>query len=226
MTNSNPCKMEDTLPLPYTDEIEVVPGRFCYCLRLTPKGQYSIESVQDFVQENNAIFKKWIYGMEYPDDQQKLHYHFVIYSKLEEKSFRKIVKDFIDPFFPNKKRGYGNAQYNLQIAENPRKAISYALKDLGASEYSGFTEECIEHLRGESFQKESFDSLVINLNKKFQDEDMSDHCYMASYFTIYATFNRSINPSTIYGYLLSAKVNKDKNYAEHFARQYLKRLNN
>lgn len=139
--------------------------------------------------------------------------------------FRKIAKGFIDPFFPNKGRGYGNAQYNLQLAENPRKGIMYCLKDLGASNYSGFTDECIEYLRGESYQKVSFDQEVINLNKKFQNEDMSDVEYMSDYFKIYAKFNRSINPSTIHGYLLSAKVNKDPNFATQYALSILKRLN-
>lgn len=217
--------MEDAIiPLPYTHEVDVVRGQFVLLLRLTPKGQYCIESINEFLTENEDDIDKWIYGVEHPEEVDKLHYHFVIYTRLDIDRFRKIVKDFISPFFPDKKRGYGNAQYNLQLAEDPRKAISYALKDLGASDFNGFTEECIEHLKGESFPKVTFDGAVILLNKNYLKTEMKDYEYLAEYYKIYSSFGRSINPQTIYGYLLSIKVQKDPEYAITHAIKFLNRL--
>lgn len=216
-------KMEDILPLPYAHEVDVVRGQFVLLLRLTPKGQYCTESINDFLTENEQILDKWVYGIEHPDDVNKLHYHFVIYTTVQIEDFRKLVKEFISPYFPEKKRGYGNAQYNLQLADDPRKAITYALKDLGDSNFSGFTEECIEHLKGESFPKLTFDGQVINLNKKYIDTNMADYEYLAEYYKIYSNFGRSINPQTIHGYLLSIKVKKDPEYAITYAIKFLNR---
>lgn len=213
---------EENLPLPYTSEVDQVTGEYVLLLRLTPKGAYCIESIMEFIEELDL--EKWLYGEEYPDDVDKKHYHFVIYTTLDIDKFRKKVRDFISPFYPNKTRGFGGAQYNLQYAENPRKALSYALKDLGATNFSGFTEECIECLRGESFQKLSFDAEVISLNKYYLNNDMEDYQFMARYFEIYSKFGRSINTNTIYGYLLSIKIKKFPEFSEIHARHFLNRF--
>lgn len=208
-----------TSPLPYETEVKVVSGRFCYCLRLTPCGQYSIESIEDdFLIFNQDIFDKWVYGHEISKDGIE-HFHLVIFTVLDMDEMKQKVRDFIYPFFPDRGRGFGNKQYNLQYAKKPREAIAYCLKDCGESNFSGFTDECITALRGESYSKPSFDNDVKALNKRFIDTIMSDVDYLSEYYRIYSKYDRSINCHTINGYLLSIKVKKDPSYALELAKK-------
>jgi len=148
----------------------------------------------------------------------------VIYSSYDIDKFRSLLKEFIYFHFPTRERGFGNKQYNLQYSEKPREAISYCLKDKGDSNYSGFTEECIEQLKNESFEKSNFDDDVKALNTSYLDGETDDLMYLTKYYKIYAKFGRSINPSTINGYLLSIKITRDPDYAIVFANKNLRLL--
>lgn len=208
----------DTNPLPYNVEVECSSGLYVYVIRLTPLGEYCTESIQEYLQ--NESFDRWVYGREFTKDNVE-HFHLVIYTALKIDEMRQTIKDFIYPFFPNRTRGFGNKQYNLQYAENPRKAISYCLKDLGDYNFSGFTDECIECLKNESFAKTTFDDDVLQLNKDYQDHIIDDLTYLMSYYKIYAKFGRSLNVNTVNGYLLSARILRDPDYALILAKNNL-----
>lgn len=208
-------------PLPYETEVQVVPGQFCYCLRLTPCDEYCINSImEDFINKNEDVLDKWAYGHEMGNDEVE-HYHFVIYTKIEINKLKDLVRNFIYPFFPDRRRGFGNKQYNLQYSKDPRNALSYCFKEKLDYDFSGFTEECIKYLIDQSFTKPSFDKDVIELNNKYMDTKMSDEDYLVGYYKIYATYNRSINVATITGYLLSIKVRKNPEYAIILAKKNL-----
>lgn len=209
----------DEHPLPYNIEVECSRGLYAYVVRLTPLEQYSADSIIEYLEQ----FDKWVYGHEFSKDNVE-HFHLVVYTGLDIHKMRETVKEFIYPFFPNRTRGFGNKQYNLQYAENPRKAISYALKDCGDFNFSGFTEECIECLRDESFSKTTFEEDVLQLNKDYQDQLLTDQEYLIGYYKIYAKFGRSLNVNTINGYLLSARVLRDPQYATILANNNLRIL--
>lgn len=209
----------DTNPLPYNVEVETSSGHYTYVVRFTPLGQYCVESIGEYLEQ----FEKWVYGREFTEDGVE-HYHLVIYTELEINKMRQTIKNFIYPFFPDRKRGFGNKQYNLQYAENPRKAISYCLKDLGDFNFSGFTDECIECLRNESFPRTTFEDDVLQLNKDYQNNLLTDQDYLVGYYKIYAKYGRSLNVNTINGYLLSARVLRDPDYAIVLANNNLRTL--
>jgi len=214
-----------TSPLPYNTEVEVVVDQFCYCIRLTPCDQYCEQSVADFFSDNEQFFEKWVYCSEI-SEENVFHFHLVIYTPLKIEDMRLKIRDFIYPFFPDRGRGFGNKQYNIQYSKDPRAAISYCLKHPETLEWSGFSEECIDQLKSESFVKITFDSEVVKLNEDFckKDSGISDADYLSSYYKLCAKYFRTINPTTINGYLLSAKVRKDPSFADEYAKFQISKL--
>lgn len=188
----------------------------CYVVRLTPFDRYSFEEAQEILE--NELIEKWVISKEI---LPHIHFHIVVKAvpRTHQKLVKQIFKDFVYSFWPERKRGFGNAQYNFQVCEDEAKAISYALKEKKESNFSGYTEEYIQQRTDESFLKQDSYKVEYTALCKEYLVKMDDVTFKQRMILLRAKYGLKVSMNDINGYLLSNKVLKDPDYALFLAKQ-------
>lgn len=195
-----------------------------YVIRITPCEKFSFQQVVEFIKSEPQIFT-YVVGRE---TVPREHFHLVVQTDeaITLEDVRGIVRAFLYPFWQSEDfklpRGFGNKQYNLQIATELDRAVSYAVK-LGEYVFEGFSEEYINERRAESFEKKkpcNFKAEYQELSQKFQESDMDVREFMIGFCNLKARYDQQINMSHAYGYALSNQIRRDGN-AEEVVENYL-----
>lgn len=194
----------------------------CFVVRLTPCGRYNIEDVVKYLNEMSCA--SWILGVETKPQE---HYHLVIEHEESLDDIKARLRSFIYLYWDEseRKRGFGNKQYNCQLCKDKLKAISYAIKDK-EYQYEGYTQEFIDSCLEKSFQKNSPTSFQVEfteLNKRFHDSNMPISGYMAAFMILKSKYNQQALPHVALGYANSAAIRRDPSYATYLAENYLSR---
>lgn len=188
----------------------------CYVIRLTTFERYSFEEAMEILE--NDLIVSWVMSRELKPQE---HFHVVVKAKsgTAKDKIKVIFKDFVYSFWPERARGFGNAQYNFQVCLDESKAISYAIKEKEKYEYSGYTEEFIKERLDESFLKtQNYKAEYTSLCKEFMIE-MDDITFKQKLILLRSKYGLKINLMDINAYLLSNKVSKNPEYALFLAKQ-------
>lgn len=187
-----------------------------YIVRLTPFGRYSFEEAMDIL--DNDLIVSWVMSQELNPQE---HFHIVVKAKTKtpKDKIKKIFKDFVYSFWPERARGFGNAQYNFQVSLDEKKAISYALKEQKKYEFSNYTEEFINERLDDSFLKtQNYKAEYTVLCKEFIT-GMDDTTFKQKLILLRAKYGLKISLNDINAYLLSNKVSRNPEYALFLAKQ-------
>jgi len=213
-------------PLPIMDggpevkrSVEYTPRLYPYVLRFTPEAQddptshlYGFnEILLEFLEANQID----IYVLV-QETKPKLHYHCYVEHAFEHEKFKKLVREFIYSFYPNRTRGFGTKQYSCLMSDNPLNAIIYNLKQVGRQEWSGFTTEFIDQCRKMSFDKKETDfeaELAILAQKFLDDINITPHQFGADVAILYSKFDKRVHWKDIQGYVNSKLIKRDPSIA-------------
>lgn len=217
-----PRVFKTTRPLPIIKvggEVDMV-----YMLRLTPQGRYTKDQVISWL---DTTFFEWILAEE---TAKKLHYHVVIVDDCKEVDTRNKVLKFLHGYWHKleRGRGWGNAQYNLQEADNIEDAVTYTVKD-GLVVYSdGVNEEAVDQLRKKSYKKYDKGIFAKDLQKIYDDYKTSDEKgireLMIRLCQLKGQYRQPINMHYIYQCAITANINKNPKVAEMYVDDYLDKL--
>lgn len=188
----------------------------CYIVRLTTFERYSFEEAMEILE--NELIISWVMSKELKPQE---HFHIVVKAKngTSKDKIKNIFKDFVYSFWPERARGFGNAQYNFQVCLDERKAISYAIKEKEKFEYSGYSEEFIKERLDESYLKlQNYKAEYTSLCKEFMT-GMDDTTFKQKLIILRAKYGLKISLSDINAYLLSNKVSRNPEYALFLAKQ-------
>lgn len=194
-------------------------GRLPFILRLTPMEKYSMEDVKDWLDEN---FDFYVIAQE---SKPKLHYHVVVETELED--MRPLVQKFLYKYWPERPRGWGNAQYNLQWSTQPLRAISYVFKDKEIFFYKGYEEEFIDELRAKSFPKKSPNTFKLEYQELCNDYQVSDYderWFMIKFIQLKAKYGQQVRLIDARAYALSNTIQRDPTTAEGIVEDYLYKI--
>lgn len=192
-------------------------GMHPYVVRFTPVGDtddiqlYSMESIlEDFLPQ----FDSWVVASEV-SSKGVPHFHIYLESTLDIEYVKKIIRDFIYPYYPNRKRGFGTKQYNCQYSDNPLKAIMYALKHRGEYHFSGFVQEFIDSCIKSSFEKvvSDFEKEISELSQEFLDSTMDPYVYAERLCILYAKHDKRVHFKDIQGIVNSKIIKRDPSRA-------------
>jgi len=159
-------KMDDTTPLPnqesdFSDSGTDYGLTTTYVIRMTPHDKFTMDQLKEYIHKEPS-FCKYVLAQE---TVPRPHYHLVVTTDVsfEIEDVRGTIKAFLIPFWVKDDlklpRGFGNKQYNLQVAEDVDLAISYALKESNLYVYEGYSADYIQQRKEASFQKKSPSSL-------------------------------------------------------------------
>lgn len=194
-----------------------------YALRLTPLSKYGVLEVENFLINS----QEWIYSLETSKKGQE-HFHIVLWSALDEESFRQTVRDFLLRYFPDKpKRGDANKQYNLSEVEDLVSSVTYLLKDQGITKFSsGVDSSVIEHLSKQSykkFSKEEFSKQLEDLKIKFKDESPKLIDMMTDIVKLKAMYRQPVNMNQIHQMCVSFDCHNNPTLAYEYVGEFLSR---
>jgi len=187
-----------------------LPASNPYVIRFKPLSQDGTEQVYDYetvIDEFLSQFDVWAIGEElYP----QLHYHMYIETSLLLPEVKKLVQDFIYPYYPVRTRGFGS-QSNTQISTSPIDALRYLFKQKGRSDYSGFRKSFIKHCRDTSFIKpdDAFNDQLETLYAEFVKQGSSPYLYASKIAILHSQFDRLVNWSKIQSYVNSKIIKND-----------------
>jgi len=215
---------ESTSPLPNQDDDDSDSGLSHYVVRVTPCGKFSYEDLLDTLLEEPEICR-YVVGKELVPQE---HYHLVLSvdESIDIQGVRDIIRAFIVPYWSEGgklPRGFGNKQYNLQVADDIYKAISYAVK-LNDYRHEGWSDEFIASRVAESFEKKkpsNFKAEYLSLCETFQESNMDISDFMVNFIKLKAKYGQQVNGHTAYGFALSNMVLRDPSYAESFVDNFL-----
>lgn len=124
-------------------------GGHCYAIRLTPCSKFSDIHVRDWLASADD---PWILSKETSRDGVE-HYHILLWTDLTIDPMRTELREFLETFWSKdeRKRGFGNKQYNLQSVTDLYAYATYLSK-----------EQCIQY--------------SVNVNPRF-----IDYCKKKSY---------------------------------------------
>lgn len=139
--------------LPLIDAVDVESTTW-YALRMTPMEQYTEEILINFIMRYAHTY---IMVSEI-SSKEKLHYHIVLQSSLDEEELREQIRHFLKEQFPGPaKRGDANKQYNLSECIDHYDSVVYLLKDQDLSKNKIFSMNIdlkyLEELKSKSYKK-------------------------------------------------------------------------
>lgn len=183
-----------------------------YVIRFTPQGKYTLDEVAKWLE---TYFEFWVIGVEM---LPQVHYHIVIEGDNDLKEMKELVRGFIYQYWPEgeRKRGFGNAQYNCQEADpNPEgflnASISYALKDKEEYLFEGYEQEYIDECIKQSYKKKApanFKLEYMELCKKFMEVEMDQVDFMADFTVLKAKYGQQVRVIDAYGFYNSNLIAK------------------
>lgn len=226
--------MKRTSSLPNNDddhsdsgsEISVLDTADTYVIRVTP------DDIDKFDYDN---FKKlirdyWPTFLIARETSPRVHFHIVLQSYFSSFNTREMFKSNIiyQIWKAPRPRGFGNKQWNFQEAEDPQKALSYAVKD-HEYEYEGYDPDDISYAEQESFSKNKpsdFKQEFQQLNKDFQEDDtITQNEYMVRFISSKSKYGQMVNVSHAYQYSVSAMIRRDPSYAESVVDEFFSKKN-
>lgn len=219
----------DTNPLPTQDDENSDSGQVThYIVRITSHEKFTFDELHGFIKEEHDIYS-YVIGRELVPQE---HFHLVLTvdDLKSEQDVRDIIKAFLVPLWQNDgklPRGFGNKQYNLQLAEDVDLSITYAVK-MGDFVFENWDEEYIEACRAKSFEKKkpsNFKVEYMELSKEFQENpDIDIREFMIRLCNLKAKYGQIINMSHIYGSALSAQLLRNPELTEDYVENYLYKL--
>jgi len=208
---------EDSLPISDSgshgdgEEESLPPGLGTYCVRITPYEQFTYEQLEKHVIQQLQP-RSWVIGTEI-SAKGILHYHLVFESDDEDP--KGFIRAFIDEVWPKEERtrGFGNKQYNFQVAKDPVKAVTYAVK-CGKYKFGGFyDEEFIQACKADSFvpsRKSEFKQKLDELKKLFHENKSLDQWdFMREFILLKAQYDQMVNMDHAYGYAISILIKRE-----------------
>lgn len=189
-----------------------------YVVRMTPMGAYTLDDLKKGLEEMGCI--SWILAVE---SKPKLHYHLVVEHEDDLDDMKARLRSFLFMYFPVRPRGWGNAQYNCQISNDKRRAISYALKDREEYFFEGYAQEYIDECLEESFPKNSPSTFKVEyqeLCNSFHDSDMDIEDFMVKFITLKAKYNQQVQLNVARGFAYGALIRRDPSAALNLVRSF------
>lgn len=215
----------DTNPLPTQDLDESDSGIVdTYVVRLTPHEKFTFQELHDLLKEEYQI-SSYVLSRELVPQE---HFHLVVEvdSVVSEQDVRDIFRAFLIPYWEvdhKLPRGFGNKQYNLQVAEDVTKAISYCVKDKDYV-FEGYSAIYIQECAAASFSKKKpsdFKTEYRDLCTKFQDSTMDIREFMIQFSQLKAKYGQQVNIPHAYNYALSNLILREPDRAEDFVENFL-----
>lgn len=195
-----------------------------YMLRLSPLGVYEKKEIFVFLKEIDA---QWVMSTE-SSSKDKLHYHIVLATELEEEEMREHIRVFLSRHFPNPKRGDANKQYNLKCIEDFDVSIQYILKD-GVYEYC--EEICPSYIQAKydlSFKKYDKVTFAKRLEQLKQDfkigEIVSVKEFMIEFVKLKSEYRQPINMTYIHQTAVSCDINRNPRRSRNYVESYLDKI--
>lgn len=186
-----------------------------YILRLTPLGKYTMDDVINKLLSATNDIDSWIISRE---TTPKEHFHIVFQSYEDFDTVRLTVINFVYEYWPIRKRGFGNAQYNFSPAKSERQAITYLSKE-GDYKFYGYEQAYIDECFSKSFlKKASFKTEFSDLCDEFM-KNMTDEKFLELYYLLRAKYKLPIIVLNAKAKLLSCKVQRDPSYAIFLSKQ-------
>lgn len=181
-----------------------------YVIRFTPQEKYTVETAEEWLYNH---FPKYVIALE---TQPQEHYHIVIETEKDLEELKESIREFLFQFWPKRERGWGNAQYNVQVAkENPEgwrdMAVSYAVKDRSQVSYDGYSDEYIQECIDQSFKKKSPANFKLDyqaLCSRFLEEEMDAREFMAHFMMLKSKYGQTVNAQQAYSYYNSNLLTK------------------
>lgn len=197
-----------------------------YLIRVTPCEKFSFEDFHTYIKEESDIFQYVLSKERTPNE----HFHLTCSTELNLDDTKGLIRWFLTPYWagPDGKirRGFGNKQYNCQVARDLDKAVNYTVKDKELIVYEGFSDEYIEVRKAESFKKNKPSNFKVEYRQlcdDFQNSDDDVRTFMIKYINLKSKYDQQVSLSNAYGYAVSNIVKRDNN-AEEFVDNYLNRL--
>jgi len=197
-----------------------------YVVRITPHGKFTLDQLHQFLEEEQFICR-YVVGQELVPQE---HFHVVLSTDISipEIEVRDMIKAFIVPFWqlPTGKcpKGFGNKQYNLQLATDWDKAVSYALKEATHSFFAGVDQSEIDRLREASYPKKSiknFKTEYQELCSKFKESNMDIRDFMIEFTQLKSRYGQMVVIAHAYNYAISNLIARDPSAAEDLVENYL-----
>lgn len=226
----------DTTPLPnpegdLSDSDSLSTGSLSltyYVVRVTSHEKFTFDELNAFLQKEYQICR-YVIGRE-TVPQEHFHVVLAVDSELDLQDVKDIIRAFIVPKWTGENgkcpKGFGNKQYNCQLAEDKDLAVSYAVK-CKEIKYEGFTEEYIQSRMEASFEKKkpsNFKSEYQELCQLFQESTMEPKDFMIGYVMLKAKYGQSVRVSDAYGYAMSNLVQRNPEEAVDLVENYLYKL--
>lgn len=198
-----------------------------YVVRVTPCDKFTYEDFCKYIDDCGDICRYVISRETNP----KEHFHLVM-SVDEGIAFddaRAIIRSYVAEFWyvlGKLPRGFGNKQYNFQLANDIDKAISYAVKQ-GDFKYVGYDDEYIKSKKGESFTKPSvsdFKKDHAELCERFQTSDLSVGGYMKEFCLLKAKHGQLVNMQHAYQSALSNLFKREPDAVNSYVNNFLSRV--
>lgn len=199
-----------------------------YVVRITSCSKFTFDQLKSFFQNENQICR-YVIGRELVPQE---HFHLVLGldSSLELQDVKDIVRAFLCPLWQTSEgkmpRGFGNKQYNCQVAEDKDNAVSYAVK-LKEYVYEGFTKEYIASRVAEAFEKKkpsNFKAEYQDLLDKYDETDMDIDDFMIEFVRLKAKYGQMVNVLDAYKYALSALIRKEPDQAAGIVKEFLRKV--
>lgn len=205
--------------------LSYTPCFYPYVLRFTPLDPagnqlYDLQTVLD--EFLTGTFDIYVLAVE-SSKKDKLHFHIYLESPDALDVVKQKVRDFIYPYYPVRKRGFGTREYNCQEAEFPLKAIMYALKQRGEYHYLGFSQEFIDSCIKSSFDIEpsDFEKEIAELSQEFLDSSMDPYKYAEGLCILYSKYDKRVHFKDIQGIVNSKIIKRDPSQASYLVSKYL-----
>lgn len=207
-------------------------GITTYVIRLTPLDKYNLEDVKAFMDEAFSD-DCWLVAVE---NVPKLHFHLVIESELDLQWMKSQITAFLYKYWPVRQRGWGNAQYNCQIARPlppeevqkyhtaNRRALAYALKDRNEYIFCNYEQEFINECLELSYAKKSISNFKVEyelLCKEFAESTMDIREFMIRYVKLKSKYGQQVSLLHAHQYALSNLIRREPDEAENLVENFL-----